>query len=286
MVVRTALRAGVGSRVEPIPSSNRSCAWRESNPLPCGPEPHALSGELQARVPGQFTLAQAMDSIGRRTNRTAATRARSARAARAAGAVLALALAGLTAAGCQVGAPATSPGQVAVQAQDLGSDLKACPSAGSVDGYLQRLARRDPQGQATLAQGWSQLKKEGATDGAMAVYAARPSDCDRAPGTGAGRAASTLVARFGGDQDAAAAYARGAMGFPTPAADEREPGLRQGVATQLGERSWLLERDVGGHVLDVAYWQRGPFTVFFVGQDLDTVEVGRALVAVDGRAAR
>ena len=24
------------------------CAWRESNPLPCGPEPHALSSELQA----------------------------------------------------------------------------------------------------------------------------------------------------------------------------------------------------------------------------------------------
>jgi hypothetical protein len=76
------------------------------------------------------------------------------------------------------------------------------------------------------------------------------------------------------------------MGFPTPAAEEQEPGLRQGVATQLSERSWLLERDVGGHVLDVAYWQRGPFTVFFVGQDLDTVEVGRALVGVDGRAAR
>ena len=30
-------------------NSAKWCAWRESNPLPCGPEPHALSGELQAR---------------------------------------------------------------------------------------------------------------------------------------------------------------------------------------------------------------------------------------------
>jgi hypothetical protein len=224
-----------------------------------------------------------MDSIGARIRRT---HARPAGAGRSGGAALALALAGLTAAACQVGAPATSPGQVALQAQDLAADLRACPASGSVDGYLQRLARRDPQAHATLAQGWTQLKKEGAADGAMAVYTAQPSDCDRAPGTGAGRAASTLVARFGGEQDAAGAYARGAMGFPTPAADEQEPGLRQGVATQLSERSWLLEREVVGHVLDVAYWQRGSFTVFFVGQDLDTVEVGRALVAVDGRADR
>lgn len=28
---------------------NRKCAWQESNLLPFGPEPNALSGELQAR---------------------------------------------------------------------------------------------------------------------------------------------------------------------------------------------------------------------------------------------
>jgi hypothetical protein len=27
------------------------CAWQESNLLPFGPEPNALSGELQARAP-------------------------------------------------------------------------------------------------------------------------------------------------------------------------------------------------------------------------------------------
>ena len=36
------------------------------------------------------------------------------------------------------------------------------------------------------------------------------------------------------------------------------------MATQLTENSWLLERQVGGHTLDVAYWQRGSYTVFFV----------------------
>jgi hypothetical protein len=186
---------------------------------------------------------------------------------------------------CQVnvGQP-VAPTQIALQRGDVASDLKHCPSSGMIDSYLKAVAGRDPQGHVAVQQGWRQLRAAGAAEGAMTVYSARSADCQRQPGAAAGRSAATLVARFDTDGAAASAYTKGAMGFPTPAQDEEEPGLQQGVATQLTANSWLLERQVGDHTLDVAYWQRNSYTVFFVGVDLDAVEVSRALVAVDSRA--
>ena len=53
----------------------RWCARRESNPLPCGPEPHALSDELRARAekPTQNTRTGHRDA-GPRHERTELTR--------------------------------------------------------------------------------------------------------------------------------------------------------------------------------------------------------------------
>jgi hypothetical protein len=146
------------------------------------------------------------------------------------------------------------------------------------------LSVKDPHGYATIRQGWRQLQAAGAVAGAMTVYSATPQDCEREPGAGPGRSAATLVVRFSTEGAAASAYPKGAMGFPTPGSAEEEPGLRQGVATQLGPRSWLLERDVDGHSIDVAYWQESSYTIFFVGVNLDTFEASRALLAVNGRA--
>jgi hypothetical protein len=199
--------------------------------------------------------------------------------------LLATALVGLVLVACQVNIPPLAgPGQVALQQGDLPADLKRCPASGSIDDYLNELAAHDTRGHATIQKGWRQLQTAGAAEGAMTVYSARSQDCQKEPGVGAGRLAATLVARFNSDRAAASAYPRGAMGFPTPGQDQEEPGLRQGVATQLSPKSWLLEREVGGKALDVAYWQRTSYTIFFVGVDLDTVEANRALVAVDGRA--
>jgi hypothetical protein len=200
-------------------------------------------------------------------------------------AVLAATLSGLILPACQVNVtPPVDPGQVALQQGDLPADLKRCPTSGSIDSYLKDLGAHDPQGSAAVQQGWHQLQTAGAVEGAMTVYSAGPRACQKEPGAGAGRSAATLVARFETDQDAASAYPKGVMGFPTPGQDEAEPGLQQGVGTQLGPKSWHLTREVGGHPLDVAYWQRNSYTIFFVGVDLDTVQASQALVAVDGRA--
>src|SRR2546430_7457904 len=149
--------------------------------------------------------------------------------------------------------PAVDPRQIALRQGDLPADLKRCPGSGPIDGYLKALAAQDPEGHATVQQGWRQLRANGAVQGAMTVYAAAPQDCQKQPGSGAGRSAATLVARFDSDQAAALAYSKGVMGFPTPAQDEEEPGLQQGVATQLGPNSWLLQREAAGHALDRSY---------------------------------
>jgi hypothetical protein len=201
------------------------------------------------------------------------------------GPVLAAVLGALVLTACQVNiAQPSDPRHVALQQADLPPDLAPCAISGSIDSYLKQLALKDPHGYATIHQGWRQLQAAGAAAGAMTVYSNAPQDCAKEPGAETGRLAATLVARFGSDQAAAAAYPKGAMGFPTPASDEEEEGLQQGVATQLGPRSWLLDRGVGSHELDVAYWQAGSYTIFFVAVDLDTAQATRALVAVNARA--
>jgi hypothetical protein len=201
------------------------------------------------------------------------------------GRALVAVLTGLVLAACQVNvAQPVDPGHVALQQSDVPAYLTRCDISGSIDSYLKELAVKDPHGYATIHQGWRQLQAAGAVAGAMTVYSATPQDCAQEPGSGAGRSAATLVARFSTGQAAASAYAKGAMGFPTPGAAEEEPGLRQGVATQLGPRSWLLEREVDRNTLAVAYWQASSYTIFFVGVNLDTFEASRALVAVNARA--
>ena len=199
--------------------------------------------------------------------------------------LLAATLGVLMLADCQLSLSSpVDPRQIALQQGDLPADLKRCPGSGPIDGYLKGLAPEDPDGHATIQRGWSQLRSNGAVEGAMTVYSAAPQDCRKQPGSGAGRSAATLVARFDSDQAAASAYSKGAMGFPTPAQDEQEPGLRQGFATQLSPNSWVLRREVAGQALAVAYWQRTSYTIFFVGLDLDPGEADHALVGVDGRA--
>ena len=200
------------------------------------------------------------------------------------GRLLALLLTGPALAACQVGTPPVDPAQVGLQRGDVPADLARCPNSGPVDTYMKRLSAKDPEGHATLQQGWRRLRSAGAVEGVMTVYAAAPGDCLKEPGAGAGRLVATLVTRFDSDQAAAAAYPKGAMGFPTPGQDQEEPGLQQGVATQLSPNSWLLQREVGTQALEVAYWQRGTCTIYFVSLDLDTVEASRAFTAVDGRS--
>src|SRR5438105_14951576 len=100
-------------------------------------------------------------------------------------------LGGLMMVACQVGLQQPlPPSQVALQRADVPADLQRCPSSGSVDGYVKKLAAGDPQGRAAAQQGWRQLQTAGAVEGAMSVYSLRLEDCQKQPGARGGRLAA------------------------------------------------------------------------------------------------
>ena len=201
------------------------------------------------------------------------------------GAAALLAWFGLAACGFgPLGTAPPDPQRVVSRAGDVPVDLRACPASGTIDTYL-RSVQRSGGGDAyrSLVDAWGQLKKEGATGAAVAVFAANPAACEARLGTGPGRSLANLVAVFPDDHAAAAAYRQGMMGFPTPAADAQIAGVSTGVSTGLADNAWVVNREVGGRALYVAWWQDGAVASFLVTTDLDASESTRAAQAVERR---
>jgi hypothetical protein len=176
---------------------------------------------------------------------------------------------------------APDPSQIALQTGDLPPDVRRCPASGDLDGYLREL--RNPLAHDELAAAWSDLRRQGATSAALAVYSAQPAACEARLGAGDGTNVSSLVVHFRSDDAAAAAYQRGLLGFSTPGEDEEVQGLTRGAATGLGRNAWLVERQVSGRSMLVAYWQRHAVAVFLIGVDEDPLHARQALTAIDGR---
>jgi hypothetical protein len=187
---------------------------------------------------------------------------------------------------CQAGplaAPTPPPSQVAVGAGEVPSDLRRCTGSGDIEGYLATLKPKNQAAYQALDDGWIQLKKAGASGGAVTVYTTNQAGCTARLGAAPGRSVANLVAAFPDDHAAAGAYQRGVMGFPTPASDAEVSGVTQGVATGLSENSWVAQRTVGGRNLYVAWWQERAIASFLVTADLDATESRRAAEAVEAR---
>jgi hypothetical protein len=187
---------------------------------------------------------------------------------------------------CQTGplaAPMPPPSQVVVGGAEVPSDLRRCTGSGDIEGYLAMLKPKNQAAYQALEDGWIQLKKEGASEGAVAVYTTTQAACTARLGTAPGRSVVNLVAAFPDDHAAADAYQRGVMGFPTPASEAEVSGVTQGIATGLSENSWVAQRTVGGRNLYVAWWQERAIASFLVTADLDATESRRAAEAVEGR---
>lgn len=177
----------------------------------------------------------------------------------------------------------TDPAQVGLQARDLSAEFRRCSQSGSIESYLRAL----PAGsdwRSLLTAGWKQLQSEGADASAATAFTTTSDACTAEPGLASTRGVISVVARFPDDSTALRAHEAGSFGFPTPGRDQVEPGLRQGVATQLGPHSWVRERTLDNHTLSVAFWQSHKFCIFVLASALDTVELQRSLVAMDGRA--
>ena len=201
-------------------------------------------------------------------------------------AVLVGALAWLAMAACEAGAPAApDPAQVGLQAGDLPANLRRCPGSGAIDGFLQELGRRNPSARDEVQQSWREQRQAGGSDAAIDLFAADPAACGARLGTGPGTTVASYVVRFRDEQSAAAAFRKGMLGFSTPNQDQQLEGLTQGAATGVGRSSWVLQRQVGGRALYVAFWQHGAMTVLLLSVDLDPLHARQAMSAVDGRIA-
>jgi hypothetical protein len=134
-----------------------------------------------------------------------------------------------------------------------------------------------------LADAWTQVKKQGAIGAAVALFASNSSACEAGLGAGPGRTLANFVAVFPNDQAALSAYRQGIFGFPTPAAEAQIPGVTTGLSTGLTDNAWVVNRNVGGRGLYVAWWQDGDVASFLVTTDLDASESTRAAQAVQRR---
>lgn len=176
------------------------------------------------------------------------------------------------------------PTAVALKTGDLPSGMKQCPGSGAIQGYLDRARKSDPNSYADLQDAWAALQQGGADSASISAYAGDLALCGGQLGAGAGKSATSFVIRFKDEGSAATAYKRGILGFPTPTAGQREPGLTVGVPTGLGQNSWELDRNVGGRQAFVAFWQVKRFIVMYLGADLDSEANRRAAEAVNSRA--
>lgn len=200
------------------------------------------------------------------------------------GVLLVGALALLVLAGCAgSGPPPVPPGQIGLQGNDLPSGLARCPASGNVESFATRLRAVDAAAHDELAAAWKDLQQHGATRAAVTVYAAQPAACGTRLGAGSGASVTSIVVEFRNDDSARAAYRRGMLGFTTPNDDAEVPDMTRGVATGLGNNSWVLQRTVRDRSVIVGLWERRAVLVLFMAVDEDPLHAKQALGAVDGR---
>jgi len=163
-----------------------------------------------------------------------------------------------------------------LQITDVPSGLARCPNSGSFYAYVDALKSSDP----SLVQRWIDLKKAGATDAAISVFAADPAACSAELGAAANvKAATSLVLAFGDEGQADRAWQAGILGFAPPVPGEQPPGVSRGVSTGLGQSSWIYVKAP----VQMAIWQKKVFVALVVFTNLDTASFSAGAAAVNAR---
>ena len=163
-----------------------------------------------------------------------------------------------------------------LQITEVPSGLARCPNSGSFDAYVDSLKSSNP----SLVQRWSDLKKAGATDAAISVFAADPAACSAELGAAASvKAATSLVLAFGDEGQADRAWQAGILGFAPPVPSEQPPGVSRGVSTGLGQSSWIYVKAP----VQMAIWRKKVFVALVVFTNLDTASFSAGAAAVNAR---
>jgi hypothetical protein len=169
---------------------------------------------------------------------------------------------------------------VVLQAADVPAQLPACPSSGPIASYIASLRAADPVLAARFASQWQSLKKSGAREAAISLFAADQSACSAELGAhGTIRSAASLVVSFADEGQADRAWEAGVFGFVPPAPGELPPGVDRGAATGLGTSSWTYDRVP----VRLACWRKSVFVALVVFTNLDATSFTAATAAIDAR---
>ena len=176
--------------------------------------------------------------------------------------------------------PHTAATVAILQSGDVPAGLNVCPGSGPIDVYLSVLAGADAALASRESDQWQQLGKEGATQGAISIFAANPSACNAELGaTSNVKAMTSFVARFADEGEADRAWQSGIFGFPPPPPNLLTPGLTRGAATGLGLSSFTYDRPS----VRLASWRRSMFVALVVVSNLDLTAFKAATAAIDPR---
>jgi hypothetical protein len=176
--------------------------------------------------------------------------------------------------------PHAAATSVTLQSNEVAPGLNVCLGSGPIDVYVSVLAGADPTLANRVSDQWLQLRSEGASAGAISVFAATPSACNAEFGATAGvKAMASFVAQFANEGAADRAWQSGLFGFAPPPAGEVVPGLTRGASTGLGLSSFTYDRPS----VRLASWRRSVYVALVVVSNLDVTTFRAATAAVDPR---
>jgi hypothetical protein len=176
--------------------------------------------------------------------------------------------------------PHTAVTAAVVQPDEIPAGLNACPGSGPIAGYLLNLEGANPALASRMTQSWQQLRATGATDAAIALFAADPAACAAELGvTSKIKAAASFVAVFADEGQAERSWESGVLGFVPPVPDQVAPGLVRGTATGLGLSSWSYDRPS----VRLACWRHTVYVSLVVLSNLDVSTFKSVTAAIDAR---
>ena len=158
--------------------------------------------------------------------------------------------------------------------------LPPCAGSGTIAGYIAALRGTNSELAGRMDTEWSDLRKRGATEAAVSLFAADPGSCTAELGAAANvKSAASLVIAFGDGGQADRAWQAGILGFTVPASSQQTPGITRGVSTGLGDSSWIYVQAP----VQMAVWRKNVFVAVVVFTNLDAASFKAGAAAVNAR---
>jgi hypothetical protein len=168
--------------------------------------------------------------------------------------------------------------------------MQSCPESGTWDQYLATLQKNDPNSYDSEKKDWDDLKAAGATDGYVASYAEKASECGRLSGNLeiTGKAAYVFAVHFKDEASASASYKKSADTFHLSATDINNikavgGTVTEGAGTGLGDNSIVVSASAAGFALYISLWQKKKFLAAIIALNTSDADGKTATQRVDGR---